>query len=81
MGRAAQHVASAGTSLGATSTIWAREEAARQSGSFHQRVKSWIADTDRHAEFDGDTVALGDDWTSGFAPGSAPNCACSMSIS
>ena len=34
MGRAAQHVASAGTSLGARSTMWAREEAARQAPGF-----------------------------------------------
>jgi HK97 family phage portal protein len=81
MNLAPQHVSSAGTSLGARSTIWAREEAARQSGTFQERVKTWIADTDRHAEFDGDTVALGDDWPAGFAPGSPPNCACSMSIS
>jgi hypothetical protein len=43
-------------------------------------VKTWIADTDRHAEFDGDTVALDADWPAGFAPGGAPNCACTMSI-
>lgn len=80
MNRAAQHVASAGTSLGARSTMWAREEAARQAPGFQSRVKSWIADTARHAEFDGDTVGIGEDWPSGFAPGSAPACACSMAI-
>jgi uncharacterized lipoprotein len=81
MNRAPQHVSSAGTSLGARSTMWAREEAARQSGSYEQRVKSWVADTDRHAEFDGDTVPIAEDWPAGFAPGSAPNCACTESIS
>lgn len=80
MNRASQHVASAGTSLGARSTMWAREEAARQAPGFQNRVKSWIADTQRHAEFDGDTVPVGEDWPAGFAPGSAPACACSMAI-
>jgi len=74
-------VASAGTGLGANATRWAREEAARQSPGADHRVKTWIADTSRHAEFDGDTVALGDDWPAGFAPGTAPGCACSQSIS
>jgi HK97 family phage portal protein len=80
LSRHAAHVSSAGTSLGVAATTWAREEAARQSPGAHQRVKTWIADTDRHAEFDGDTVAIGEDWPAGFAPGGAPNCACSMSI-
>jgi HK97 family phage portal protein len=81
LGKRAAHVASAGTNLGAGATRWAREEAARQSPSTDARVKTWIADTDRHAEFDGDTVPLGADWPAGFAPGSAPGCACSESIS
>ena len=34
MARAPAHVASSGTSLGGRSTMWAREEAARQSGTF-----------------------------------------------
>ena len=80
MSRTASHVQTAGTSLGARSTMWAREEAARQSGTYEQRLKTWIADTDRHAEFDGDTVPIGEDWPAGFAPGSAPNCACSESV-
>jgi hypothetical protein len=75
----ARHVESAGTSLGARATTWARKEAAQQIGG--DRVKTWIADTDRHAEFDGDTVALDEDWPAGFAPGGAPNGACTMSIS
>jgi hypothetical protein len=80
MGRRAQHVESAGAGLGAAATRWAREEAARQSPGAEHRVKVWIPDTDRHAEFGGDTVALGDDWPAGFAPGSAPGCRCSMAI-
>jgi HK97 family phage portal protein len=76
----AKHVVSAGTSLGARATTWARQEAARQTPGSENRVKTWIADTDRHAEFDGDTVPLGADWPAGFAPGGAPACACTMSI-
>lgn len=76
----ARHVQSAGTSLGARATTWARQEAARQVPGSENRMKSWIADTDRHAEFDGDTVPLGADWPAGFAPGGAPNCACTLSI-
>jgi hypothetical protein len=81
MALAAQHVASSGASLGAASTFFARDEAAKQSPGYESRVKSWIADTDRHAEFDGDTVGIGEDWPSGFAPGSAPGCKCSASVS
>lgn len=74
------HVASAGASIGAGATRWAREEAARQAPGTSRRLKTWIANTERHAEFAGDTVPLGDDWPAGFAPGSAPGCSCSMSI-
>ena len=80
LSRHATHVQSAGTSLGAAATTWAREEAARQSPGFQGRVKTWIADTARHAEFDGDTVPIEADWPAGFAPGGAPNCACTLSI-
>jgi len=76
----ATHVMSAGISLGASATRWAREEAARQAPGTEQRVKVWIPNTNRHAEFGGDTVPLGSDWPAGFAPGSAPGCACSMAI-
>jgi HK97 family phage portal protein len=76
----ASHVESAGAGLGAGATRWAREEAARQSPGTEHRVKVWIANTNRHAEFAGDTVPLGDDWPAGFAPGAAPGCACSMAI-
>jgi predicted GNAT family acetyltransferase len=80
LGQRATTVASAGTGLGANATRWAREEAARQSPDAEHRVKTWIADTNRHAEFDGDTVPVGADWPSGFAPGTVPGCACTQSI-
>jgi HK97 family phage portal protein len=80
LSRRAQHVASAGAGLGAGATRWVREEAARQSPLPESRVKVWIADTNRHAEFDGQTVALDADWPAGFAPGMAPGCRCSMAI-
>jgi HK97 family phage portal protein len=73
-------VASAGTGLGANATLWARREATRQSPDAEHRVKTWVADTNRHAEFDGDTVPVGADWPSGFAPGTVPGCACTESI-
>jgi len=74
------HVASAGISLGGKATLWARDEAAKQSPDYEHRVKTWIPDTQRHAEFAGDTVPVGDPWPAGFAPGGAPGCRCSMSI-
>jgi hypothetical protein len=77
----AVHVASAGASLGAGATRWAREEAARQSPDTESRVKTWVPNTARHAEFGGQTVPLGDPWPAGFAPGSAPGCSCTQSIS
>jgi HK97 family phage portal protein len=80
LGQRATTVASAGTGLGANATRWAREEAARQSPDAEHRVKTWIADTNRHAEFDGDTVPVGAEWPSGFAPGTVPGCACTQSI-
>jgi hypothetical protein len=76
-----QHVASAGAYIGAAVTRWSRMEAARQSPGTEHRVKTWIPNTQRHAEFAGDTVAFGDDWPAGFAPGSAPGCGCTMAIS
>jgi hypothetical protein len=81
LARGPQHVESAGISLGAKATQWARMEAARQGPDGENRVKTWIPNTARHAEFGGDTVPLGADWPAGFAPGSAPGCACTSSIS
>jgi HK97 family phage portal protein len=80
LAKRAQHVESAGAGLGAGATRWAREEAARQSPDTEHRVKIWIPDTQRHAQFGGQTVPLGDPWPAGFAPGSAPGCRCSMAI-
>jgi HK97 family phage portal protein len=80
MSRAAQMVPVAGASFGSRATMWAREEAARQSPDYEQRQKTWVADTERHAEFDGLTVPIGDDWPE-FAPGSQPNCQCTETIS
>lgn len=76
-----QHVQSAGAGLGAGATRWAREEAARQAPNTELRSKSWVANTQRHAEWDGTTVPLGADWPAGFAPGAAPNCRCTQVIS
>jgi hypothetical protein len=80
MSRRPQHVESAGSSLGAGAMRFARTEAAKQSPGFEQRVKTWIPNTTRHASFAGETVPVGDDWPAGFAPGAAPGCKCSMSI-
>jgi HK97 family phage portal protein len=78
--RRAAHVESAGAGLGAGATRWAREEAARQAPDTESRVKVWIPNTKRHAQFGGQTVPLGADWPAGFAPGTAPGCHCSMAI-
>jgi HK97 family phage portal protein len=75
-----KHTESAGAGLGAGATQFARKEAARQSPGTERRMKTWIPDTDRHAEFGGDTVPLGADWPAGFAPGTAPGCRCTMAI-
>jgi HK97 family phage portal protein len=75
-----RHVESFGTALGAKATTWAREEAARQAPGTEARTKTWVANTDRHAKFSGTTVPLGASWPAGFAPGTAPGCACTLSI-
>lgn len=80
LSRKSQHVESAGASLGAGATRWAREEAARQSPDYERRVKVWIPDTQRHAAFGGQMVPVGDPWPAGFAPGTAPGCKCTMAI-
>jgi HK97 family phage portal protein len=81
LSRKQAHVESAGAGLGAGAIRWSREEAARQSPGYEQRTKTWIPDTQRHAEFGGQTVAIGDPWPAGFAPGTAPGCKCTMAIS
>jgi HK97 family phage portal protein len=75
-----RHIESFGAALGAKATIWAREEAARQAPGTASRTKTWIPDTQRHAEFGGMTVPIGASWPAGFAPGTAPGCKCTMSI-
>jgi HK97 family phage portal protein len=80
MSRRGAHVENAGAGLGAAATTWAREEAARQSPGTENRVKVWIPNTQRHAEFAGMTVPLGELWPAGFAPGGAPGCRCSMAV-
>jgi len=80
LARRDRHVESTGAGLGAGATIWARMEAARQSPDTEHRVKIWVPDTQRHAEFGGQTVPLGDPWPAGFAPGTAPGCKCTAAI-
>jgi len=75
-----RHIESFGAALGAKATMWAREEAAKQSPEPESRVKTWVPDTQRHAEFGGMTVPLGSSWPAGFAPGTAPGCRCTMTI-
>lgn len=70
----------AGASVGARATVQARYEAAKQSPRSEQRMKQWVADTKRHAELNGETVALGDDFSLGFEPGGPPNCRCSLVV-
>lgn len=75
-----ERAAVAGTSIGARAAIFARLEAANQAPDPQRRMKVWIADKGRHAQLDGDTVPVGDDWPAGFAPGSAPGCACTAAV-
>jgi len=75
-----RHIESFGAALGAKATMWAREEAGKQSPEPESRVKTWVPDTQRHAEFGGMTVPLGSSWPAGFAPGTAPGCRCTMTI-
>jgi HK97 family phage portal protein len=75
-----RHVESFGTALGAKATTWAREEAARQAPGTEARTKTWVANSERHAKHGGTTVPLAAPWPAGFAPGTAPGCACTMSI-
>jgi len=74
-----QRAAIAGANIGARATVFARKEAAKQSPTPQFRMKTWIADTQRHAALDGVSVPLDSDW-GGIEPGSEPNCACSVSI-
>jgi hypothetical protein len=69
----------AAASIGARSTIFARYEAEKQVPGQH--VKTWVADTERHADFDGETVPVGEEFSAGYEPGSEPNCRCTVTIS
>jgi hypothetical protein len=80
MSQRAKHIESIGAGLGASMTRFARDEAAKQVPGYDSRVKTWIPNTTRHAAYAGQTVPVGDDWPAGFAPGAAPGCKCSMSI-
>jgi hypothetical protein len=79
-GRRGSRVESAGAGIGAGATRFAREEAAKQAPNPERRMKTWVAHTARHAQFDGQTVPLGASWPAGFAPGAAPNCRCTSLI-
>ena len=80
MARAKNERASiAAASIGTRATVFARQEAAKQSPGTRGRMKTWIANSERHAELDGVSVPLLSDW-GGIEPGSEPNCACSEMI-
>jgi HK97 family phage portal protein len=76
-----QRVDPASASIAGNATRFARVSASEQSPGHEHRMKTWVADTARHAEFDGETVGIGEQFSAGFEPGSAPNCRCSMTIS
>jgi HK97 family phage portal protein len=76
----ATHVESIGAGLGTSMTRFARDEAAKQAPGYEARVKTWIPNTSRHAAYAGQTVPVGANWPAGFAPGAAPGCKCSLSI-
>lgn len=65
--------------LGARMTGFARVEAAKQAPGTAQRQKTWMANTERHANLDGASVPLNSDW-GGIEPGSEPGCACGVLI-
>lgn len=81
MERVDEHAAGAGSHLGVSTMTFARESAARQAPGFPGRIKTWVADTARHAQYDGQTVPLDKDWPQGFAPGTERNCRCCTTIS
>jgi HK97 family phage portal protein len=75
-----QRAGVAAASIGARATVFARIEAAKQAPHPEHRTKTWVADTDRHADLDGATVSLNSSW-GGIEPGSEPNCRCTAVIS
>ena len=66
----------AGVNIGTRATVFARQEAAKQSPTPQLRQQMWVANTERHADLDGSVVPLGADW-GGIEPGTEPHCACS----
>lgn len=77
-------VETAATAIGTRSTVFAREEAAKQSPFPETRVKTWIPNTERHMELAGETIPVGQSWSfegRRLTPGSEPQCACSVTIS
>lgn len=70
----------AAASIGSRATSFARYEAAKQSPESGTRLKTWVADTERHAKYDGETVPLTEAFSGGFEPGSEANCRCAVSI-
>lgn len=70
----------AGAAIGARATIQARYEAAKQAPDVERRTKTWLPHTKRHQSVGGETVALGESFSIGFEPGSAPGCQCSVSV-
>jgi HK97 family phage portal protein len=74
-----QRAETAAASIGTRATVFAREEAAKQSPFPERRLKTWVPDTARHANLAGASVPLGQTW-GGIVPGSQPNCKCSMTI-
>jgi HK97 family phage portal protein len=73
-------VGTAAASIGTRATLFARTEAAKQAPNPDRRLKTWVADTDRHASLNGASVPLDRDW-GGISPGSQPNCKCTAVIS
>ena len=70
----------AASAIGTRATVFARQEAARQAPLPETRVKTWVANTDRHSSLNGATVPLASSF-GGIEPGSEPNCRCTAVIS
>jgi hypothetical protein len=75
-----ERAAVAAATIGTRATRFARYEAAKQSPGYENRLKTWVAHTDRHANLNGASVPMNATW-GGIEPGSLPNCKCSVSIS
>lgn len=77
--RVEQHAAAAGGYLGVTTTTFARTEAAKQAPFPEHRLKTWVADTQRHAALDGVSVPLDGKWAGGLEPG-VQSCRCTITV-